>query len=45
MVAKRFLDINVRKKYKDVEELDMAEMTRQGNKLCICLDLIKHLSN
>ena len=44
MVAKRLLDINVPKKSKDVEELDIAEMTRQGNKLCICLDRIKHLS-
>lgn len=44
MLAKRLLDINARKESKDVEELDIAEMTRQGNKLCICLDLIKHLS-
>ena len=44
MLAKRLLDINARKESKDVEELDIAEMTRQGNKLCICLDPIKHLS-
>lgn len=41
MVANRLLVINVRKRSKDVEELDIAEVSRQGDKLYIGVDLRK----